>query len=212
MRRMVIIYFILILTVLPVLSQVTFGVRGGLAYSSLVQKVGETNESGNRLGYSVAGLTEIPLHKIYKRLSIRSELALAYQGGGYYSGQDFDGMALYNKCRYYSILVPVNLVFTFPFYDIRASLYAGPSFNYSLFGKMTSRDTDISLHFGHTDEKDLRPFDLGVNFGLAIEYNKYIFSIIANCGTLDRRAVKRDGESSVYQNNVTFSIGYYFRK
>ena len=28
---------------------------------------------------------------------------------------------------------------------------------------------------------------------------------------IDRRALKRDGETSVYQNNVTFSLGYYFK-
>ncbi|MEO3230637.1 PorT family protein, partial [Parabacteroides merdae] len=37
------------------------------------------------------------------------------------------------------------------------------------------------------------------------------FSVSALCGTLDRRAIEREGESSLYQNNVTLSLGYMFR-
>ena len=39
----------------------------------------------------------------------------------------------------------------------------------------------------------------------------YFFSVSALCGTLDRRAIEREGESSLYQNNVTLSLGYMFR-
>lgn len=213
MRKTAIIYILFCLLTLPAMAQrVTFGARAGLAHSSLIQKVGSSYESGGRLGYSVAGLVEIPLHKIYKRLSIQSELALVHQGGAYYSSQEFEGMALHNKCWYYSLQVPVNLAFTFPFYDVRITLAAGPSFSYSLFGKMTSRETDVDLLFGSSDEKDLKPFDLGVNAGLSVECGNCVFSINSNCGTLDRRAVKREGETSVFQNNVTFSLGYYFRR
>lgn len=201
----------MILFAAPASAQVVFGVRAGGAYSSLTQKVNNTYEKGSRMGYSVAGLVEVPLHSIYKRLSLRSELALVNQGGSWYSAPDMNGMALLNKCWYYSLQVPVNIAFTFPFFDTRISLSAGPSFDFSLFGKMRSRETDTDLLFGDTEEKDLKPFDLGVNLGLAVEYNNYFFSVNSNVGTLDRRAVKRDGESSVFQNNVTLSLGYYFR-
>jgi len=51
-----------------------------------------------------------------------------------------------------------------------------------------------------------------MNVGLAVEYSNFFFSVSALCGMIDRRALKREGETSVFQNNVTFSLGYYFRK
>ncbi|MDH6343585.1 hypothetical protein M2480_002429 [Parabacteroides sp. PFB2-12] len=194
----------------PVWGQVTWGVRAGGSYSALVQKIGDKNEAGSRMGFSVAALANIPLNAIYKRLSIRTELGLMNQGGAWYSGQDLDGMAFYNRCRYNSLHIPVNLAWTFPFYDMRISLYAGPSFDFSLFGDMTSRKENQHLHFGHTDEKDLKPFDLGVNTGFSVAYHAYFLAVNLNAGTLDRRATRRQGESPVYQNNITFSLGYYF--
>ncbi|MDL2208088.1 PorT family protein [Parabacteroides sp. OttesenSCG-928-O15] len=202
---------LILLLACPVWGQVTWGVRAGGSYSSLVQKVGNEHEAGSRMGFSVAGVADIPLRFIYKRLSVRTELALVNQGGSWYSGQDIDGMAFYNRCWYNSIHVPVNLAWTFPFYDIRISLYAGPSFDLALFGHMTSRKESQNLLFGHTDEKDLKPFDLGINAGFSVAYRSYFLSVNVNGGALDRRAVLREGESPVYQNNITFSVGYYFR-
>jgi len=199
----------MILSTMSLFAQVDFGVRAGLAYSSLVQKVGDTHKSGERLGYSVAGLADIHL---YRRFSLRPEVAFTHQGGSWYSGQQIsEGMAFHNKCWYYSLQIPVNLAFTFPFFDMHISVYGGPAMDFSLFGKMTSRETNQNLTFGDTEEKDLKPFDLGVNIGFAVEYKKVFFSINTNCGTLDRRSVKREGESRLYQNNVTFSLGYFFR-
>ncbi|MDH6312215.1 hypothetical protein M2137_000985 [Parabacteroides sp. PFB2-10] len=210
MKKATLIALILLLA-FPVWGQIAWGVRAGGSYSSLVQKVGDKNESGSRMGFSVAGMADIPLHFIYKRLSVRTELALVNQGGSWYSGQDIEGMAFYNRCWYNSLHIPINLAWTFPFYDIRISLYAGPSLDFSLFGHMTSREENQHLLFGHTAEKDLKAFDLGINAGFAVAYRRYFLSVNINGGTLDRRAVVREGESPVYQNNVTFSIGYYFR-
>lgn len=212
MRKVGLIWLVIGLVVTSLSAQkVDFGVRAGGSYASLVQKVGTKYEAGSKMGFSVAGMADIPLTFIYKRLSFRPEIAFVNQGGSWYSGADIEGMALFNKCWYNSLNIPLNIAFTFPFYDFRISLYAGPSLDFALFGEMSSRETDVKLTFGHSEEEDLKPFDLGVNMGFAVEYNRYFFSINSNLGTLDRRAVKREGESSVFQNNVTFSLGYFFR-
>lgn len=192
-------------------AQVAFGVRAGGAYSSLIQKVDNRFESGGHFGFSVAGVVDIPLSH-NKRWSLRPELAFANQGGSYYSEQQLQGMALHNSCWYYSLQVPVNVAYTFPFTDVRLSVFAGPAFDWSLFGKMKSRETAPDLHFGVSPEKDLKPCDLAASIGLAFEYNRFFFSVNALCGVIDRRASKREGETSVYQNNVTFSLGYFFRR
>lgn len=198
------------LMILPASAQVAFGMRAGAAYSSLIQKVSDKYESGSRFGYSIAALAEIPLSK-NKKWSLRSEIALVNQGGAYYSNQGIDGMILRNECWYYSLEIPVNVAYTFNFTDVDLSVFAGPTFDWSFAGKMKSRETKSDLLFGVSDEKDLKPCDFGVNVGIAVEYYNFFFSVSALCGAIDRRAVKREGETSVYQNNVTFSLGYYFR-
>ena len=212
MKKIGLVIILVMLMIIPVTAQVTWGVRGGLAYSSLVQKIDNNYQSGARFGFSVAGLTQIPL---YKRLSLQPEVAFVHQGGNYLSNiPDEDGTGrVYprTKCNYYSILIPVNLVYTFQFTDVYFSV-AGPSVDFSLFGKMRTQNVDTDIVFGQSGEADLKTFDLGVNLGLQVEYSNFFFSVSALCGTLDRRTSKHDGESSLYQNNVTFSLGYYFRR
>lgn len=212
MKQIGLIIILVMLMVVPASAQVTWGVRGGLAYSSLVQKIDNNYQSGARFGFSVAGLAKIPL---YKRLSLQPEVAFAHQGGNYLSNiPDEEGTGrLYpkTKCNYYSIQFPLNLVYTFQFTDVYFSVMAGPAVDFSLFGKMHTNNGDSDIIFGQSGEADLKTFDLGVNLGLQVEYSDFFFTVSALCGTLDRRTSKHAGESSLYQNNVTFSLGYYFR-
>ena len=166
------------------------GVRAGGAYSSLVQKVEGTYNAGARFGFSLAGLADIHL---YKGLSLRPELAFVNQGGSFYSNPQVEGA----KNSF------IN--------DVQLGVYAGPALDFSLFGKMKTENQNVDIHFGQTKEADLKTFDLGVNVGLRVDYSRYFFSVSALCGTLDRRAIEREGESSLYQNNVTLSLGYMFR-
>ena len=43
---------IAVMMILPAMAQVSFGVRAGGAYSSLIQKVEDTYEAGARFGFS----------------------------------------------------------------------------------------------------------------------------------------------------------------
>lgn len=214
MKRIGLVVIWVMLMIVPAVAQVAFGVRGGMAYSSLVQKIDNSYQSGARFGFSVGALANIPL---YKRLSLQPEVAFVNQGGNYLSSiPDENGTGrIYpkTKCNYYSVLIPVNLVYTFQFTDVYFSVLAGPAVDFSLFGKMrTKENVDADIVFGKSGEADLNSFDLGVNLGLQVEYSNFFFSVSALSGTLDRRTTKHDGESSLYQNNVTFSLGYYFRR
>ena len=208
-RKCILLIGLSLLLVVPATAKITWGVRAGGAYSALIQKVNDAYESGARFGFSLATLTDIPLKG---RWSLRPEVAFVNQGGNYYSAPGMAVMSLYNKCWYYSLQIPVNVAYTFTFTDVHLSVFAGPTFDWSLFGKMKSRETNPDLHFGVSEEKDLKPCDFGMNVGLSVEYSNFFFSVSSLCGMIDRRALKRDGETSVYQNNVTFSLGYYFRK
>ena len=209
MKKLSLILVFAILLGMPAMAQVTFGVRAGGAYSSMIQKVDDTYRSGARFGFSVAGIADIHL---YKGLSLRPELAFVNQGGSFISNPEVEGAKnSYNKTNYYSIQVPVNLAYTFVINDVRLGVFAGPALDFSLFGKMRTQNQNVDINFGKTEKTDLKSFDLGVNVGIRVEYSRYFFSISSLTGTLDRRASKTEGESSLYQNNVTLSLGYMFR-
>ena len=101
MRRTVIFALGLLASIVSVFAQVEFGVRLGGAYSSLVQRLDKTYESGGRIGFSVAGLMQLP---IYKGLSFVPEVGLIYQGGDYYSYPTDEGMTTHNMYKYNSSL------------------------------------------------------------------------------------------------------------
>ena len=207
MRKSVFIICIVLLTALAAEAQVRFGVRAGGAYSSMIQKVEGSNRTGARFGFSVAGVTQVPL---YKRLSLYSEVAFVNQGGNFLSNYYVDGARnLKNRCNYYSMQLPVNLMYALIVNDIQLSIFGGPTLDFSMFGKMKTEKEHVDIHFGQK-EADLKVFDLGVNLGLRVDYSNYFFAVNAFCGTLDMRGVKREGESSLYQNNVTLSLGYMF--
>ena len=79
---------------------------------------------------------------------------------------------------------------------------------------MKTEETGVEsdIEFGKKEEPNLRTIDLGINVGLSVEYSRFFFSINNVAGVLDRRTVKRKYESMLFQNNVTFSVGYFFRK
>ena len=79
---------------------------------------------------------------------------------------------------------------------------------------MKTEETNVStdIDFGSEKEPNLRTFDFGISAGMSVEYKRFFFTIQNLTGLLDRRTVKREGESTLFQNNVTFSIGYFFRK
>ena len=168
MRKIIFIAFWAMLMIMPAVGQVTFGVRAGGAYSSLLHTVEGTYNAGARFGFSLAGLADIHL---YKGLSLRPELAFVNQGGSFYSNPQVEGAKnSFNKCSYYSIQVPVNLAYTFIINDVQLGVYAGPALDFSLFGKMKTENQNVDIHFGQTKEADLKTFDLGVNVGVVQEH------------------------------------------
>lgn len=188
---------------------VRFGVKAGAAYSSLTQKFEQSTHAGAIFGYSLAGLADIPF---YHGFSFRPEVGFVKQGGTFYSNPEEDVVNhLFNKCKYYSISVPLNVAYMFKINEVSVGVYLGPALDFSLFGRMKSDNQEEDIKFGYNKESDLNSFDLGVSLGLRVDYEKYFFSIGAICGTLDRRGEKHSGESSLYQNNVTLSLGYMFR-
>jgi hypothetical protein len=192
---------------MPVGAKVTFGVRAGLARTAFTQKVDLDYQSGSRMGYSIAGLVDIPF---YQRFSFRPEIALANRGGEYFTLRDEAGLPqLRYKANYYSLQIPLRLAFNIPISGVRMAVYAGPAPDFHLGGKMKMMGRGEEAP--PTLEKKMKAFDFSVNGGIAVEYKNIFFSIDTFHGTSDRRTDIYENESPVYQNSVTFSLGYFFR-
>lgn len=196
------------LLVAPLSAQVTFGVRAGGAYSSLVQRRDGMLKSGGRLGYSVAGLMDVCLHS---RVSLRPELALVNQGGTYYTGLE-SGAPEIHKCNYYSVQLPVRVMYTFTYEGVKFGAGGGPCLDIPLWGRTKDDGLHRDLHFGSGPADRLKAVDLGIDIGINIEYSKFFFAVTAFCGVLNMNPHKQAGDPSLYQNNVTFSVGYMFRR
>jgi hypothetical protein len=192
---------------MPVAAKVTFGVRAGLARTAFTQKVDLAYQSGGRMGYGIAGLADMPF---YRRFSFRPEIALASRGGTYATLRDEAGLPqLTYSATYYSLQIPLNVAFNIPISGVRMAVYAGPAPAFRLQGKMKMerRGEEAPPHL----EKKMKAFDLSINSGIAVEYKNIFFSIDALYGTSDCRTDVYENESPVYQNSVTFSLGYFFR-
>lgn len=206
--KKILLSFLLLVVGLPLSAQVVWGVRAGGAYSSLIQKIDGVSESGSRFGYTAAGILEIPLHK---RLSLRPEVAFTSQGGRYSVLQKQTTQYTDRECNYYSVQIPVNIQFIFTTPEIMFGLFGGPYIDCSLWGKVRENGISRDLNLGSGYKNDLKPFDMGVNLGLNVEYNSFFFSVQSFCGVLNRNSSRQPGESPMFQNNATFSLGYMFR-
>ncbi|WP_085535025.1 porin family protein [Massilibacteroides vaginae] len=201
------ILFLLFLAVTPSFSQITYGVRGGISYSALIQNLETENKVGARAGFSVGGVMDVPF---YRRFSFRPEVSFVNQGGSFYSRIENEMTTVKNKYNYYSVQIPLNIAYNIPISGVRMSVLLGPAVDYSMFGSHNFEGEKKDLTFNKNEVGELKKWDVGVNMGLAVKYDQVFFSINALCGAIDRRQVKREGESRLYQNNVTFSFGYFF--
>ena len=185
---------------LSVKAQITFGARAGIAYTSLTQVIDEEVTYGGRIGYNIAGLMDIPLHR---KFSLRPELSFLSQGGAYsLEFREKETLWQRYKRNYYAVQVPINFTYKMFVNEWQFGAYGGPSF--SLSTKVKEREG--------LEERRFRTFDIGIGAGFYVERNNLFFTIYSHTGLVDRLAEKRHGESHIFQNNVIFSFGYWFRK
>jgi hypothetical protein len=190
----------------PATAKVSWGVKAGISRSSIAQKIDLDYRSGWSVGGSVAGLMDVP---VYERFSFRPEVSLVYQGGSFLSGLGEAGTyALRNEVHGYSLQIPLNIAFNIPISGVNMAVYGGPAFDFHLYDTLKTKATEEGAAAG---SQKIKPFDFGVNTGISVEYKGVFFSISVLCGTTDRRSERIANESSVYQNNLTFSLGYFFR-
>jgi hypothetical protein len=190
---------------MPAAARVYPGVRAGISRSSLVQKIDLDYWSGSCLGYSVAALADIPF---YERFSLRPEIALAYEGGSYHSGEEDGSFLVKHSLRNYSLQPSVNIAFNIPISGVKMSVYGGPALDLHLWDKTSTGKTESP---SAPAAATVRPVDVAISTGISVEYKGVFFSINTLAGTLYRQTGRIEDQPPVFQNNLTFSLGYIFR-
>jgi hypothetical protein len=198
--------WLMLLSAMPAPAAISWGVRAGIARSSLVQEIDLDYWSGSRLGYSVAALADIPF---YNRFSFRPEIALACEGGSFHSEPSENIFLQRHGLRSYSLQPSFNVAFNIPIAGVQMAVYGGPALDFLLCSKITTERAGGEL--SGAAGKELKSFDVGVNAGISVEYKGVFFSITALPGTIYRQKMKAEDEPPVFQNNLTFSLGYIFR-
>jgi hypothetical protein len=192
---------IMVLFSFNVEAKVGFGIRGGISYASLTQIVDEQVTYGDRLGFSVAGLIDIPLSR---KCSLRPELAILNLGGAYdveylVEEQPYLGIERIES-SYYSLQIPLNFTYKILVNNWQFGVYGGPSVAVST----PVRERVLP------EERKFRPFDIGMGIGFYVQHHRVFTSIYTHSGLIDRQTRKQSHESQLYQNSVILSLGYWF--
>ena len=198
MKKWLFIYLILCLA-FSAKAQLSFGARAGITYTSLTQVIDGDVTYGGRVGFSVAGMLDIPLNRVF---SLRPEPSFISQGGAYSLEFTEEPFWKRYKRNYYAVQIPVNITYKIFLNEWQIGIYCGPT---------VSLSTPVIEREGW-EERRFRTFDMGIGAGFYVQYYNLFFTIYSHPGLLDRLEEKRPNESRIYQNNVMFSFGYWFRR
>jgi hypothetical protein len=161
--------------------------------------------SGPRMpaGIHFGGSIELP---VTPRLTFEPALLFSAKGSSY----KIDTVAIALSPIY--IEIPLNMVYTIGSAPSRIFILAGPYLSYGIGGyKLETGKVLRYVNFGSGENKDLRAFDLGFNFGMGINIRGFIISASYGMGLTNIAPVRSDG-SEIKNQVIGISISSLFAK
>jgi len=195
----------LMFTVINIQAQIKYGPKIGLNLSTMTLKSGGVAADPTTLvGFHVGVITEIP---IKGNFVLQPALLFSSKGSKY----SFLGEEVSISPGFLEI--PVNAVYKFDVGSMKLFLNAGPYFAYGISGKIKAAGESQSIKFGTDDNADIKPFDLGVNFGIGLEINNILVSVSYDLGLLNL-VPGTDGtdDTDAKTKTIGISVGYLFGK
>jgi len=177
--------FILVVVITDINAQIRSGYMIGLNLSSMVYvNKGENIPPETWAGIHFGGLFEIP---VAGNFTIQPAALFSAKSTGYEidSGQYSIGPIF--------IEVPVRAVYSFGSAAFKVSLFAGPYFALAIDGLMISPANTTSMQFGSGYNHDMKPFDMGFNFGAGISIHNLFISAQYGFGIVNMAPVVSDG-------------------
>lgn len=140
------------------------GITAGLAFSNYTSKVDGDNESGDsKAGVAVGVVTDVPLGK-----NLSFQPAVHYVQKGTKNEETSGGETFKMKLNIHCIEVPLNLLYNASSNTGTFFIGAGPTFGFSLSGKISYKSDTGSdsekIEIGNDPDNDfMKGFDVGAN-------------------------------------------------
>lgn len=106
--------------------------------------------------------------------------------------------------------VPITVEFSFGSDVVKISLFAGPYFAYGISGYKIDSGGDLkSISYGSGGNNDLRPFDIGMNFGTGVNIKGFLISAQYGIGLTNISPMKT-ADSEIKNKVIGISISSLF--
>ncbi len=151
-------------------AQVRTGYVFGLNLSTIELKNNGISYDGTTpAGFHFGGFCELPVND---NLAFRPSLIFSAKGTDY----EIDSLEFSLSPVY--IEVPVNVMCSFGSDVVRIALFAGPYFAVGIGGYKIIPGGELKeISFGSGGNSDLRPFDVGFNFGAGVSIRGFLISV-----------------------------------
>jgi hypothetical protein len=184
-------------------AQFTYGVKAGLnlANATIKSDAGSTSTSA-LTGLHLGATAE---YAVNDKFSVEPGLLFSTKGVKY-SGEG----NVRTSVNYLEI--PVNGVYKIDAGSAKVLLNAGPYLGFALSGKTKFDGGSESLKIGSGEDKDLKAFDFGLNFGAGVLLNNKITIGLQYGLGIANLAPVTDGGNTIRNKVFAISVGYKFVK
>jgi hypothetical protein len=186
-------------------AQVKFGPKVGMNLSTMTLKSsGISFDPKMLVGFHAGLISEIGLAD---NLKLQPGILYSSKGSKY-------EITLFEETFDFSmapafIEVPVNLMYSFGPGDTKFNVFAGPYFAYGIGGKYKSDGESEDISFGTSEDDDMKPFDIGVNFGVGVNIKGFLISAQYGLG-LANLTTEDTGDTEIKNQVIGISVGYLF--
>jgi hypothetical protein len=181
----IVLVIILIVSFTDIYAQIRSGYMIGLNLSSMIYTdKGEKIVPETWAGIHFGGLFEIP---VAGGFTIQPGALFSAKSTGYEidSGQYSIGPIF--------IEIPIRAVYSFGSEKFKVCFFAGPYFALGIDGLMISPSNTKSMQFGSGYNHDMKPFDMGFNFGGGVSIHGLLITAQYGYGMINLAPVRSDG-------------------
>lgn len=197
----------------------TFGVKGGLTLSNMVEEDDEftyDDDYETRTGFHIGATVDYPINDY-----LTLESGLMFTTRGFKASGEEDGATMDIKFNTFYLDIPIMAKTAYEVSDgIMAYGAVGPYIGIGISGKYEmeasflgediSEDKDIE--WGSDKEKDnLKRLDLGLTFGAGVEYQSFLLGVSYDYGFANLAPDTDDGHFAK-NRGIKISVGYRFNK
>lgn len=194
--------FCLLVTATYSQAQIKLGPKVGLNLSTMTLKyAGYGMSPETMIGFNVGIISEIT---IKGNFVLQPGILFSTKGSKYsVSGYDMSISPSF-------IEIPVNGLYKIDLGSANFLLFAGPYFAYGIGGDYKTPSESNDIAYGSGEDKDMKSFDCGLNFGAGIEISNFQISAQYGLGLTNLAPITTDG-AEMKVSVIGISMAYLFK-